>query len=620
MCNKKYLVFLFFMQLFSSLWASDPQDNPLLYQIGFQQNLNSYLWLSQLHYKQTVLGKGLLRIGQNFNSSLIRLAKNDHKWKDDQQFTFNLFWPYSTIWGVNILASTYFFSDRLSGIVSDINTNWATIGFRLLPLSNIELNSEIGYKYDDRLARTDRGPTYGIYLKADPIVINDYHNQFYFLHKGDEYSIRKNNDFELQYRVKKHFYEDTIDSLSIFWTKKRRDNYDRINIDQLNIESLEEDNRGLQHALNYGVQGGIQFSLRNFIANRQTRVSKHHDSAPLEARSKKEFHSVNEIGMILQRSYAMVNLALSYETFNQKNDVPDSLKTKRFSKYFYYISPDFQSSRLTLSTSGKVYFKSDTLQLNGSISLYRYDTPENNVDDRDEFRFNVNISEIHHFGPNLKLVSNGSINLYHLVYIYGERSANNNWMRIFRLFPQIIYKPNENISITQHFEVLANYVDYDYDFGSSTFDLKSYVFRRFSFTQQVSVQITSKTGVFLNYNLELEENGKLDWDQWTEFLMTSRENHWLRSNINYRIKDYITLAPGFILYKRIEKQQIDLPSTIGSGEQDGSIFSFGPTLKVTYRPHQKMDFSFEGMRRFVTINSVQTRFINHFHISLTWYN
>ncbi len=619
------IYFIFFLILIWPffLWASDNQNSPFLYKIGFQQNLNSYQWLSHIHYHRAIFGKGLIEVGENFNSSLIRLSREDHKWRDDQRLSFNLFRPYSLFWGVRISGSAYRFSDRLSGLVSDINTNWVTFGLRLQPMPQIQFESDLGYKYDDRLTRIDRGMTYHVNLKTNPITIKDYDNQFYFLNRGDKYSIRKNNDFELQYHVKKYFQANTVDSLSVFWTKKRRDNYDLIDTGEVYIESLEEENRGLQHYLIYGSQTGLQFRFRNLINSRQTSVGKYDydEEATVEARSKKDFHSENEMTVIFQRPYMMLNLALNYETDNQKNDVPDSLKTKRFSKYFYYISPDYQSSRLTFSTRGTFYlFKSDTLQLNGSISRYRYDTPDNNMDDRDELRLNINISEIHHFSPYLRLVSNGSVNLYHLVYIFGERSANNNWMRIFRIFPQIIYQPNEKISIEHHLEVLANYIDYDYDFGLSATDLKSHVFRRFSFTQQVYVQLTHRTDIFFNHKLEIEENGKLDWDRWTEYLQSSRENHWLRISINYRIKEHMTLAPGILFLKRIEKQQSYLPFPIGLSGRSGNLVSFGPTLKLIYRPHQKMNFSFEGMRRIVTMRSVERRFINHFDVSLTWYN
>ena len=620
-CKKYFIIFMFFIQNISSFPAFAGKNDSLFYQVGFKQELNAYQWLSQIFYERPIFGKGVLRIGESFNSSLIRLSRNDRKWKDDQQLNLNLFLPYSKIWGVNFAASANKFSDRLSGIVSDIKTNWSTIGFRLQPRSKIELRSSIGYKYDDRQARIDRGITHNVHFKADSLIIKNYENQFFFLSRGDNYSIRKNTDFELKYQVRKYFQQDAFDSLYVFWTKQRRDNYDISNSDGFNIESLAQENRGFHHFLIYGSPIGIQFRFRTLLNSRVTGVDRYNQDNIDESRSKKDFHSENEIGMLLQRNYMALNFSLSYETDDQKNEIPDSLKAKRFSKRFYYISPDFKSSRLTVSARSNFYlFRSDTLQLSSSISRYRYDTPENNVDDRDEFRWNFMVAEIHNFSPYLKLISNGSVTLNHLVYIYGERSANNNWMRIFRLFPQLVYRPNNKFSITHDLEVYANYVDYDFEFGTSSTDLKSYVFRRFSFTQEIITRMTKRTSIFFSAKIELEENGKLDWDQWTEFLLMSRETYWLRANLTFQAQQHLFISPGICFSKRAEKKQSYLSFPGEFGGTDGTIVSYGPTLKLIYSPHEKMNLSFEGMRRVVTTNSVRKNFFNQFNLLLTWYN
>ena len=597
------------------------QTNPFAYRVGFQQNLNSYSWLTQIHYDRAIFGKGSFELQENFNSSLIRLSGNDHKWKDDQQLHVKLFVPASSNWGARFSASANSFTDRLSGLVNDIKTNWAMVGLLLQPNSKLSLSSDIGYKYDDRRARMDHGLTYNIQMKMDSLVINDYYNKLYFFNKSDQYSIRNNKDLEFQYNVKKYFQYGTIDSLSIHWSRMRRDNYNMIEIDNLTIETLSEENKGFQNSLIYGLKSNVFLGVTTKINQRVSSVEKNQQRTLLEARSKKDFQSENEFSMSMDQKFMLFNIALKHETNSQKNDVPDSLKTKRFSKYFYYISPDFQSSRLTLATMGKFYlFTSDTLLLNGSISRFRYDTPENNMDDRDEFRLNVNVSEIHHFNENLKLVVNGSVNLYHLVYIFSERSANNNWMRIFRLYPQVFFKPNHKIAVAQYFEVLANYVDYDYETGQTTTDLKSYVFRRFSFTQQIQAQITQRTDILLNYKLELEENGKLDWERWTQYLLMNRENHWLHFNFNYRIKSDLIISPGFILHNRFEKRNNLLSAPGGYSGQSGNIKSFGPTFKLVYQPHHRLHFSLDATRRAVITVSDKSQFINHVDLNLTWYN
>ena len=82
------------LQSLAIIHETHGQKNPFAYQVGFQQNLNSYYWLSQIHYNRVIFGTGLFELQENFNSSLIRLSGDDHKWKDDQQLNVKLFIPH----------------------------------------------------------------------------------------------------------------------------------------------------------------------------------------------------------------------------------------------------------------------------------------------------------------------------------------------------------------------------------------------------------------------------------------------------------------------------------------------------------------------------------------------
>ncbi len=599
---------------------AEEQPENLSYQIGFGQNLNSYQWLAQIRLHQVSLGKLLLSVREDFNSSLLSLGGNNNKWKDDQNLALTLTLPFSPHWGLNFLADANQFSDKLSGLVSDIKTNSSRVGFFWQPIPKLKLSTELGYKHDNRLNKTDQGATYQFELKTDTLNLRDYHNQISFLTSGDRYFFRQNNDVQLSYRVKKYFQQSTYDSLSIFWTKKRRDNYDRLTAVEIFVESLQEENRGFDHFLSYGIQPDVRLKIRTFINDRRTSVSKFYEQQLVDERSKTEFHSENEVGLDIDRSFWELNCSLSYAAANQKNQVPDSVKSARFSKYFYYVSPDYHSNRLTLNTFGRVNFSaSDTLSLKGAVSRFQYDTPEDNLDDRDEFRMNFQLSEIHHFNPGLMLDLSGSINLYHLVYIFSERSANNNWMRIFRLFPKVIYRPSPKLKIVQKAEVLANYVDYDFEVVNSASDIRSYVFRRFVLEHQITAALSPVVDASLNFQFEIEENGKLDRDNWSEILISNRENYWIRLGLSYRFRHQLILNPGVIIFKRIEKKQDSFSLTSAGSGYSSDLYSYGPTLIIIYQAGPKLNFSFEAMRRAVERPFQAISYINYINLKLNWY-
>ena len=83
---------------------------------------------------------------------------------------------------------------------------------------------------------------------------------------------------------------------------------------------------------------------------------------------------------------------------------------------------------------------------------------------------------------------------------------------------------------------------YDFDFGTSSTDLKSYVYRSFSFTQEIDARLTNRTGIFFSTKIELEENGKLDWDRWTEFLLMNRETFWFRTSLSFQTKKQLFIV------------------------------------------------------------------------------
>ena len=335
-------------------FASTPEDKDFVYQIGFGQNLNSYQWRTGFYYNRLFAGKGLLEITENYNTSLIQLSSAENKWKDDQKLNINLYWQYSPIWKLISTTSAFLFADKFSGIASDINTNSTSLGVLFSPIKFIELKSLAGYKYDDRFDKIDQGATYFFDIKTtESVPIKDYYNNAEILLKGDEYSFRKNNDVEFRYKVKKYFQQDTYDSLSVFWTKKRRDNYDRLNPFDVNVESLKEENRGFSHFLSYGNRKGARLALRTLLFSRSTSVGKFQERILVDERSKTEFHSENELGIYYNPNKLELNCSLSFVTDEQKNEVPDSLKSSRFSKYFYYIS---LYNLLTSSSYNLIYF------------------------------------------------------------------------------------------------------------------------------------------------------------------------------------------------------------------------------------------------------------------------
>ena len=616
---------ILFISIFINEYAfaqqADSSYTNLANNIGFKQKINTYHWWFGFLYEKKIGPKSYLLVSEDFKSTFLRTYKDKKKWKDDQKFGIYYSHQFSPKWTGKIISSSLVFSDKMSGITNDIKTSFGTLGLAYNPISLVEISSLSGYKFDRRFDFFDHGPIYGFDVNTRSVELNEYYNRIGFSISGDDFGVRKNNDFNFNYHVAKDFYTDTNDSLSIQWSKKRRDNYDLLTTKELIIESLNEELGTISNKLNYKINDVTKLQLTSVFTSKWTKVSKLNEDEYDDARSKKDFSSFNELNLDLQTERFLGKIKLSYSTERQKNDIPDSLKSSPFSYRFGYVSPDFKMSQLSLGNElNFTISRKDLISTNVLISIFRYDTPDkSNYDDRDELRINANLSEIHHFSPALKLKFNLGVNLKHLVYIYGENSADNNWMRFFYIRPELYYQPDNNFKLKQTFEVLANYVDYDFEQWISPIDIRSYVYRKFTMRNVLNYKFSPTASFSTDYELVLEENGKLFWDRWAEMIITTRQNHYNNSYFDFRILSGLTLSLGTVFYMRKERFHILEATENRNTLSNNDYMSFGPSIKVKYVPHSNLLFLFNGTRRAFDQVNKKRYFINNININFSWY-
>jgi len=616
------VVFFFTTSVCLADIAIQKKTHPVfLNQLGFEQNFNIYKWLYGFDIDKEISPRSSVLVVQKFNSTLMRVNNNQKKWKDDELLTIDLSWKFSPKLIGKVMTSSIFFSDQLSDIKNDITTNSGSLALIYNPVKSFQMNSQIGYKFDDRFDKLDHGATYLFDIRMPAIDISDYRNSFRFMIDGDEYAVRKNRDLRIDYNVVRHFYLDTSDSLAMSWSKQRRDNYDQFDITNLSIESLNEQLGRFTNFLKYHVNDQVRIHVNSDISTRQTEVSRFNTNDLDISRSKHVITTFNEIHFGYMTKKISESLKFGYLTETQNNSFPDSYQNSPFSPQFGFLSQEYKSSRVSLANVLHLHFSpSDSMMTNFSISRYRYDTPdEDNYDDHDELRINAGISQIHHFNELMAIRLNLGINLKHLVFIFGERSADNNWMRIFRLSPEVVFVPTRTFQWVQSLEVLANYVDYDFDASFNPTDIRSYVFRKFSMQHVWRYQLSRAILLNLNYRLELEENGKLIWDRWKETIITTRRNHYVRASVDYVPTPSLTFSTGFVLYERKENFKI-YESSVGSNAPNRNDYlSFGPSVKVIYAPHPRLNFLLTAIRRFIDRVEQNQYNVNNINLSLSWY-
>jgi len=235
---------------------------------------------------------------------------------------------------------------------------------------------------------------------------------------------------------------------------------------------------------------------------------------------------------------------------------------------------DYRTNKFNLLNQSTIKLSKNTnIQLNYNVYLLQYDTPsKQNFDDRDEFSsiFRVAISRRFSDYTNLDIAFENIAN--HLVYLSSQRSAMNNWNKIYRLSPKVRYQ-NSILQINPQLEVLANYTIYDFESKSSV--TKSISLRNISYRDSIIIDLTSQIQNRIQIKYQLSERSLLNWHEFSEYPQV-RLNEFFIKSLLIRKYDYCEIGVGCNLFNYIQTKLQE--NTI-----DYDITSVSPEVLILYR-------------------------------------
>lgn len=583
--------------------------------IGFKQEFNNYVWLYNLSTNKVINGRWRASMDEHFRSSMLRVGTNNDKWKDDQRLNFNVDYALLAMLSLQMRLSSVVFFDRQSGFNNDIRTHLGDFGFEFSPSAKVMTKGSVGPQWDSRFQQHDQGVHFNLEANARDLKWDEYNNSINFLLNHDQFATRQNQDLNAGYYMQRKFAPGTSDSLYVFTTNQRRDNYTSFSGD---IESFREKIKGFENRLLYRIGNGLDFRLSSGMQFKNVEVSAMSGETLQRRRKRNDQRVSNEMALNLTRRRIQSNVRLLYWNQEQKYDIQIQKSNLPFSSRTAFVTPNNKSNRLMLVGGIRARLSArDSLYAYSSVSRFRYDTPDtNNFDDRDELRINSSLTASHRFGRNLKLEVRAGVNLYHLVYIFGARSADNNWNRIFRLRPIVDYTPSPKFRLKQAFEVLANYVDYDFE--DPRIATKSFVFRKFAVDDSLKWAFTTSSALMLDYRLQLEENGQLSWDDWSERVLVTRHSHWIHLFWRYAPRHRFSLAPGYSFYARNEWRHKTDPFGVEIVEKAATYQSTGPILRFAYRPGNNVHVVLDAIRYAVDAPNQKRYYNNDIELNLYW--
>jgi hypothetical protein len=225
----------------------------------------------------------------------------------------------------------------------------------------------------------------------------------------------------------------------------------------------------------------------------------------------------------------------------------------------------------------------DQLEFKFTLSKYQYDTPDSsdNNDDRDELRIVTGLEYIRQFSSLLKLKLEAYINFFHQVYIFKEKSANNNWNRVFRLSSIVEYK-GKHINNTLKNEILANYTVYDFE--QQFYESQSYIFRKYILEDSLTYKLFPKLKVGFRGRYEFEDKGNFYKSEYAQQILQSSESIFLDLFLRFKNIYLMDFDSGIAINNRNDWRHVPTKTII----RDVNIVS--PYVRIKYSLNNNLIF------------------------------
>jgi hypothetical protein len=581
--------------------------------IRYEKGLNTDAWQSIFSFKRPDFRYGKIEIRDRLSSSKLLTLPGAAKWKDQHDLSMNLARPLLPRLFWNLESGHLLVKDKQSGFINDIRTFTFGTGLTYQGAA-MRVPFFIGPKEDARMDQEDRGWTFRSGLDVPSLRWNDYENRIRGSWEQDYLGKRRNRSADLSYRVHRQFFTDTSDSLRLDVFDRRRDYY--INRDG-QMESREERGQDIGNILSYHVLPGLRIDVETGLRQRAMKIRMLSGSLQGPKRERRDFHLDGSFKAEWQtRSWSGI-LRFYRDGEEQTYEMDESQSSSPFSGSSLLVIPDNRSSLTLLSLqSGWAVTPSDSLGLYTSVQKLQYDTPDReNTDDRDEFRFRAELRGMHRFASGLDLRMGLSLHLMHLVYIFGEKSADNNWNRILRLSTSVAWRPRPGLRWSQTADVLANTVVYDYE--NTQTEVRSFLYRKFQLEDSLHASIGPKLAVFLMSRLEWDENGKLIWDQWLEQKMVDRHSTTLSLLFDYRPWHFLRLGSGYSLYRRRGYQYLANAGGDPLRLPQSDFNSHGPVVQMRYEG-RRMKIRLSGSTIATTDLALARQMLTRMDVSMNW--
>jgi hypothetical protein len=533
--------------------------------IVFDKSLNTYHWVATT--VDTIdAGPYSLQLNEQYLSTLIRSSQI--LINDNQSLNLRLQRTLSDRLRLTGAVTSFVLSDNRGIGISNTSSHAVYGGVAWLPAPFLTIEPLVGSRFDTQRERLDRGPSYWLTVSSTPFDLGGYRSDIDANLQYDRIDPRTQESYAASVMLARAFDAGSRNALQLQYYRNRRDFYAEADPvisarfqTPFNIESRADNLFSMFDTLEYSLSRHVQLSFQGNVFTRSIDRSTLYKNvsdlrnSPIDSHiGEFRIEGSSRASFLLSPRFTASGTFFYQERDEQHALVADDGIT---------ISPLFNSldkieqrknnhSRRTslVGEMTAVVSGSDTVTVSGSANLLRYDTPSSeNDDDRDELLYVANVTTRHRIGQHLSLSVSADVSLLHLVYLFSTRSADNTWNRILRLSPRVWYRPSKEFATSMNFEVLANYLSYDFEYLSAT--VRSFVFRQFSFVDSTRWAVSKRIGLNWFSQLRLYERGELHWEAFSEKPVNEFHEKMVISSVDYALTERLLSSLGIRYFSQV---------------------------------------------------------------------
>ncbi len=570
--------------------------------------------------------KFFVGVNELYKSTVIKLKSKNIR--DEQNFSLFGEYSFSPYVKFGVLTNNNIYSDDRKIGINEASILNSSIYTKLNFQENIKIIPYGGFSINKQVGEDDRGFIYGSEATFDYFSKNELELNANLKLQNEDISPRKNTlrfvNASLVNNVGKNFSNKILAKYS----EVRKDFY--FDSDSLLLSAFN-----INHNIQSRTETSYLISDRIFIAplssnlsvnlngrvfwreiDRNTRYVLLSKISPSSFDSKIEEFKLNFDGNVIYKSKNF-NGMLKLE-YSEREEKHKAKNIKEANSIFFEKRQELENnknnkSQLTVLATSVSYKLTEKDKINFSL-LHRklvYDTPsESNFDDRDELLTILRLRYMRKLNPVFTWFINLEGSLNHIVYIFAERSSNNNIRRVLKLSSGGNYD-NGFLSSENIFEVSANYTVYDFE--DIIPNVRSFVFRQFAFRD------SSKINLMRDFSLEFEGYAKLSEQgsfKWTSF--SSKPERFLAEyfalpQLVIR-KNNIELGAGLRLFSlttfKYNENNVKYKSS--------NYFSIGPVTKMGYKIIDNLNIAVYGWYEFINTETDIKKEIANLNLTVDW--